>query len=193
MRLYLLRHGIAEDAAPTGRDADRELTAKGIRKLKQVFKLAAACRMSPGLIVSSPLIRARQTAKVAAECLGYRGQLAETRTLSPGGSPRSVWDEVRSHHDVEELLLVGHEPLFSELYSYFLDSPTLVVNVKKGSIGRIDLNAGQPAPRGQLRWLLVPPGSSRKEDATDESGTPGTSGSRRPSARPRAVRPRPAQ
>lgn len=193
MRLYLLRHGIAEDAAPTGRDADRELTPKGVHKLKQVFKLAKACRLSPGLIVSSPLIRARQTAKVAAECLGYRGDLIETKALSPGGTARMVWEEVRLHPDIEDLLLVGHEPLFSELYSFFLDSPTLVVNVKKGSLGRIDLNARLAAPRGELRWLLVPPGSIRKEEATGESGTPRTSGSRRPAARPRAVPPRPAQ
>ncbi len=158
MRLYLLRHAIAEDAAPTGKDADRELTPKGVKKLREVLKMAEKYRYRAGLVLTSPLLRARQTAEVAVSSRGAAGSLLETRALAPDSTPEAVWDEVRMHSDEPDVTLVGHEPLFSSLYAYLLDAPTLRVNVKKASLGRIDLDAASPAPRGVLRWLLAPEG-----------------------------------
>ena len=156
MQVYLLRHGIAEDHQPGKSDAQRELTSKGIKRLKDVLKQAAAYEVAPSLIISSPLVRARQTAEIAASELGYKETILETKALVPESSPEGVWDEIRLHRDAREVMLVGHEPLFSSVYAYLLTSPALDVHVRKGSIGHIEVDANSPRPRGILRWILVP-------------------------------------
>jgi phosphohistidine phosphatase len=156
MQVYLLRHGIAEDQQAGKSDAQRQLTPKGIRKLKDVLKQASTYEVAPSLILSSPLVRARQTADVAAGELAYKESILETTSLIPEASPEQVWDELRVHRDEREVMLIGHEPLFSSLYAFLLNSPTLAVQVRKGSIGRIEIDAGSSKPRGVLRWMLVP-------------------------------------
>src|SRR5215467_10817173 len=94
MEIYILRHGIAEDQNPGG-DARRSLTDEGRRKLRRVLGCAARANVSPSLILSSPYVRARQTAELAAEALGYRGKIVETPVLVPEGSPEALWEELR--------------------------------------------------------------------------------------------------
>jgi phosphohistidine phosphatase len=156
MQVYLLRHGIAEDRQPGKSDEERRLTQKGVRKLKDILGQAKDYGVEPSLILSSPLVRARQTAEVAVSELHYKEAIVETVALKPESRPEAVWDELRVHRDESEVMLVGHEPLFSELYAYLLNSPALCVNVRKGSIGRIEVDASSPRARGILRWMLVP-------------------------------------
>lgn len=156
MQIYLLRHGIAEDTSPSGRDADRRLTPEGKKKLTAVLKNAAAAGVKPSLILSSPLIRARQTAELAAKGLGCREQILITAALEPGGDPEQAWSEIRLHRDEPQLLLAGHEPLFGRLAAYLLNAPTLEIDFKKGALLRIDCESLGPRPRGVLRWLLAP-------------------------------------
>jgi phosphohistidine phosphatase len=153
MQLYLLRHGIADPGFP---DRERALTAEGRRKLKDVLRVAKAAGVAPGLIVSSPLKRAVQTAEIAAELLGYRGKVATSSALEPDSHPSSVWDEVRQLRHVTEVVLVGHEPLFGQLFAHLLGVPSLVVDFKKGALARIDVEGFGAEPKGSLRWLLPP-------------------------------------
>ncbi|MEJ7609098.1 MAG: histidine phosphatase family protein [Bryobacteraceae bacterium] len=155
MQIYLLRHGIAEDNAPGGRDADRALTDEGRRKLREVLALAKR-DLHPGLIVTSPYLRAVQTAEIAIDAFGYREQLLRTDALIPSSDPEAVWDEIRVHQDVQQLLLVGHEPLFGRMASFLLNAPTLLIEVKKASILRIDVPEFGIKTRGVLKWMLVP-------------------------------------
>ena len=156
MELYLLRHGIAEDAAPGMRDADRALTSKGRRKLQVVLEHARDAGVAPALVLSSPLRRARETAEMAVEILGCPEPIVEIEALVPESNPERVWAEIRVHRDAPSILLAGHEPLFSALYAFLLNSPGLAVDVKKGSLGRIDVDPSSPRPRGVLRWLVTP-------------------------------------
>ena len=73
MEIYLLRHGLAEDQAPAGRDGDRRLTDEGRTKLHRVMARAHTAGVNPALILSSPLVRAMQTAEIAAQELRLRG------------------------------------------------------------------------------------------------------------------------
>src|ERR1051326_8244923 len=107
MQIYLLRHGIAEDAAPGQSDADRALTAEGREKLRRVLKRAAAAGVAPGAILSSPLRRAIETAEIAAELLGFSGKIGKTRVLAPETAPSDVWEELRSHKDQRAILLAS--------------------------------------------------------------------------------------
>lgn len=155
MQIYLLRHGIAEDAPAGMRDADRALTPDGRKKLKSVLEKAAASGMSPTLVLSSPYRRAMQTAEVAVEVLGHKEPILTTRALEPGSDAESVWDEIRVHKDQAQVLLTGHEPLFSALAAYLLNAPSLCVDFKKGALMRVDLDPVGRVPRGVLRWMLT--------------------------------------
>lgn len=156
MRVYLLRHAIAEDAAPGQPDRDRALVPEGRKKLREVLAAAKSAGVAPSLIVTSPYRRAEESAQIAAKELGYRDHLVVSDALIPGGEPADVWTELRSYQSENEVMLVGHEPLFGQLFAYLLGTPTLAVDFKKGALARIDLEQFGPAPRGVLRWFLAP-------------------------------------
>jgi phosphohistidine phosphatase len=156
MEIYILRHGIAEDAPPGQPDSERALTSDGRKKLRSVLRTAASAGVAPSLILTSPYKRALQTAQLAAEILDYKGELLRTKALEPNGSPKAVWDEIRVHKDEARILLAGHEPLFSRLMAYLLGSPNLQVDFKKGAIACIELDRFPAEPHGVLRWMLTP-------------------------------------
>lgn len=156
VELYLLRHGIAADGEAGQPDADRPLTAEGRKKLRSILRSAAAAGVSPSLIMTSPYRRAVQTAQLAAEVFGYRGDVLRTNALVPGSSPQAVWDEVRVHRDHGQILLSSHEPLMSAAAAFLLGCAALTVEFKKGSIARIDLERFGASPHGALKWLLAP-------------------------------------
>jgi len=156
MELYLLRHGIAEDSAPGGRDADRALTSEGKRKLRDLLRIAAQADLRPSLIISSPYKRARQSADVAARVLDYSGDILESNSIVPNSAPQELWEEVRVHKSVPKLLLVSHEPLLGSAAAFLLNSPALQVDFKKGALLRIDMEGFSAQPNGLLKWYLTP-------------------------------------
>lgn len=153
MQIYLLRHGIAEDARPGTPDADRALTSEGKEKLRRVLKRAA---IEPSLILSSPYKRAVETAEIAADVLSYTGKVVRIEALVPNGSPYSVWDELRARREETAVLLAGHEPLMSSIVAFLLESPALQVDMKKAALVRIDCERFGPKPGGVLKWMLTP-------------------------------------
>lgn len=151
----MLRHGIAEDHAATGRDADRRLTDEGRAKLRRVLERAHQAGVRPSLILSSPLRRALETAEIAARELGYAGKLLRTPALTPESSPQQVWDAIREHRAEAAILLAGHEPLFSATVAYLLGSAHAMVHFRKGALARIDTQSTGPTPAGVLQWMLT--------------------------------------
>lgn len=156
MELYLLRHGIAEDFAATGRDADRALTPEGKRKLRELLKVAAAADVKPSLIISSPYRRARETAAIAVKALDYNEEVLESSSIVPDAAPQDLWEEVRTHKYTSRLLLVSHEPLLSSAAAFLLNSPGLRIDMKKGALMRIDIEGFSAQPHGILKWYLTP-------------------------------------
>ena len=156
MEVYLLRHGIAEVGRPGHPDSERALTAEGKKKLREVLGVARGAGVEPTLILTSPYRRAVQTAELAAEVLGYRGDLLRTEALVPESRAETVWDELRVHKDQEQVLLAGHEPLFSMLTAFLLGCGNLQVDFKKGALVRIDFDRFGAAPSGVLKWMLTP-------------------------------------
>lgn len=155
MQLYLLRHGIAEKNSRTGEDRDRALTSDGRKKLRQVLEAAANAGVNPSLILSSPFKRTTETAKIAQQVLKYKGDITETEALVPDSTVERVWREVRAHRAEDSLMLVGHNPLFAELAGYLLGSTEIQIDVKKGSLLRIDMASLGSHPKGILRWHLT--------------------------------------
>lgn len=147
MKIYLVRHGIAEDRGQKP-DEDRALTGEGKRLTKKAMRGFAELRETPQLVVSSPLLRAWQTAVILAKVLDADRPRVET-ALAPGGDPLDVLARLR-REERESVALVGHEPDLSEL-GELLAGKTLL---KKGAIARID---GEAEPGGgRLVWLLQP-------------------------------------
>jgi len=156
MQIYLLRHGIAEDARQGHADSERALTAEGREKLRRVLKRARAAGAAPEMILSSPYRRATETAEVAAEALGYQGKVVRTPALLPEASPIDLWEEVRSRHQQSSILLASHEPLMSSMAAFLLGSPALQVDMKKAALVRVDCDRLGPQPKGVLKWMLTP-------------------------------------
>lgn len=121
-----------------------------------VVRLARKSDVRPTMMLSSPYMRARQTADIAARELDYKGHIIETEALVPHSSPENVWREIRDHADQPAILLASHEPLLSHTVAYLLNSPALRVEMKKAALVRIDVESMRVAPHGILRWMIVP-------------------------------------
>jgi phosphohistidine phosphatase len=157
MQIYILRHGKAERVAADGSDAGRELTPEGAQGVRAVLERARGVRVAPDLILASPLVRAGQTAEIAAERLSYRGKIERTGALSPSASPYDIWEELRLRKaEAGSVLLVTHQPLMGHLIAFLLDSPSLEVEVDTAALTAIREEAMGAEPRGVLEWLLTP-------------------------------------
>jgi len=156
MELYLLRHGAAEDGRPGTSDSARQLTDEGREKTASVLQAARRAGVNPSLILSSPYIRAKQTADIAAKELQYKGQVELIESLTPHGTEERVWADIRDYSEEPSVLLAGHEPLLSILAAYLLNAPSLRVDMKKSALIRIDCPTLGAVPYGVLRWMLVP-------------------------------------
>jgi phosphohistidine phosphatase len=105
------------------------------------------------LIISSPLVRAHQTAEIVAKALGAPTRLTTDDRLGPGFGPKQLASIVGGHRKARSLMLVGHEPDFSETISQVTGGSRVVV--KKGGLACVQLD--DPASlRGTLVWLIPP-------------------------------------
>ena len=155
MDIYLLRHGIAEEGDLAQHDSDRNLTPEGIEKLRQVLRLAKKAGVAPSMIVSSPYIRARQTAELAKEMLKVDHEIIETYALKPMSLPREAWDDIRALREEPSILLASHEPLMGQLLGFLLSTPGLQVEFRKSALAKVTVNSFGPSPRGVLNWFLT--------------------------------------
>ena len=154
MEIYILRHGIAEEAK--GADSERALTQDGKKKLREVLRLARELEVAPALILTSPYKRALETAELAADVLGSKEPLVTTEALVPTAAPEDVWHEIRTYKNVDDLMVVGHEPLLSSVIGFLLGDLSLQIDLKKGGLTRVTVDQFGPQPRGTLKWLLPP-------------------------------------
>jgi phosphohistidine phosphatase len=156
MLLYVLRHGIADDAKPGEPDSSRALTPEGRKKLGSVLERAKKAGVSPDVILTSPYVRAKQTARMAAQAFDREDSVIETSALVPSGSPELVWEELSEYRSQAQLMVVGHEPLLGELTSYLLDAPSLRIDMRKAALVAISLEGLRGGPRGVLQWMITP-------------------------------------
>ena len=116
MNLYFMRHGIAVDRATgaTADDRSRVLTPKGIKRIEREAAGLKRLSLSLDRILSSPLERARQTAKIVAQALQMDDRLEEFAQLAPDQSVRDLLSGLAAYSGKKQILLVGHEPLLSQ-------------------------------------------------------------------------------
>jgi phosphohistidine phosphatase len=171
MQVYLLRHGLAEEVRVGLSDADRALTPEGRQKLREVLRAALSADVEPTLVMTSPLKRAVQTAEVARDIFKYRKEILRTKALLPGAGAEQVWDEIRVHRDEAQLLLVGHDPLFTQLGAYLLGTPNLKIDFKKGALLRADFENYPAHPHGILRWYITAKLAAKRAPAVHKEPT----------------------
>jgi phosphohistidine phosphatase len=156
MEIYILRHGIAVERGTKGykNDGDRPLTKDGEDKTKQIAKALRALDLKFDLVLSSPYVRARQTAEIVAEVLDQEVTL--TDFLIPDASAVDLIGEINAEKP-QRVLLVGHEPDLSRLVSVLITGgPGAGIELKKGGICKLTsekLTFGQCAT---LNWLMIP-------------------------------------
>ena len=154
MRLFLLRHGIAETTSKSLRDFDRALTAEGRAELEQIARGLHRLKVRPDPILTSPLVRARQTAEAVAPVLG--GTLEIVEDLSAGAAFEDFQRLLRRYRGAQALMLVGHEPDFSQAAAALVGAAPGALVLKKAGLIRVDLDGAPELGRGRLRWLLTP-------------------------------------
>jgi phosphohistidine phosphatase len=153
MKLYFLRHGEADWPGWKKPDDERPLTKRGKREMREVAKFLARLKVRPDLIVTSPLPRASQTAKIAAEHL--KAKLRVDELLAPGFGMRELRTVLKRHHS-KVLMLVGHEPDFTNIISELTGAS---LKLSKGGVALLDIDP--ESEEGRLLWLF-PPKFSRK-------------------------------
>ena len=157
MELYILRHAIAVDRGTPGYedDSQRPLTPEGRKKMRRIAKGMKALGLKFDLILSSPYLRAKETAEIAAQVLQARNKLRFSDDLAVDGDVRALLKSLL--HAPKRVLLVGHEPYLSDLAQRLISSTGSVsLKFKKGGMCKLTaehLKFGQCA---ELEWLLTP-------------------------------------
>jgi phosphohistidine phosphatase len=152
LQLHLLRHADAGDPeAYKGPDAERPLSAKGKDQAKRLGSFLNDVGFAPDAVISSPKVRARQTAELAAD--RWKTGVRFDDRLAAGFSPADVDAILADAGSPAKPVLVGHDPDFSELLSTLVGAE---VTMKKGAFARIDVRGSVADGRGTLRWLISP-------------------------------------
>src|SRR5260221_1628178 len=152
--LYLIRHAIAEargDAWPD--DAKRPLSEDGIDRMRKEARGLARLDVAVDLILSSPLVRTKQTAEIVAAALDSRPPIVNIDSLAPAGIYAALVADLEKHARKHAIALVGHEPGIGELAARLIGSRH-PIEFKKGAVCRIDLDEIPPSGPGDLRWML---------------------------------------
>jgi phosphohistidine phosphatase len=158
MTLYLMRHGIAAEAGPGVDDADRALTDEGVRKTTRVAEGLRALDVRADAILSSPLRRALETARLVAEVLAPGREIELRPVLAGGVAPEVIAAGLRPPRGAHHLLVVGHQPDLGVLASHLLTgSPHLSpLPFRKAGVAAIEVDHLPPRGRGTLHWFLTP-------------------------------------
>lgn len=157
IQLYLVRHAIAEERGPEWPDDRlRPLTADGRQRMERAVKGLVELGVSVDEILTSPLVRTRQTADILGQGLRGRPRVVEFPALEPGERSKAVFTALTEYADRTSLALVGHEPGIGELAAALIGLRAPLA-FKKGAVGLIEVAMLPPSPgAGELRWFATP-------------------------------------
>lgn len=148
MKLYFLRHGIAQDIAPS--DYERKLTPEGIAKLEKSAQVVERLGLEIDYVFTSPRVRAVETAQIVANQLNLAISVRDE--LNFQFSQQNLPELLNGLDSSTNILLVGHEPTFSSVIEALTGAR---VDMKKGGLARVDITRTSPLS-GILVWLIAP-------------------------------------
>ena len=154
MRLYFLRHGQAGEREDwNGDDFDRPLTTDGVKRMEREADSIAELDLELEAIVTSPLVRARQTADIVAKRLKMRKVLVEDENLGLEFNVSRLQRVIERYPKASAIMLVGHEPSMSRTIGQLIGGAR--IDFKKGALACVDLTDASTAA-GELVWLIPP-------------------------------------
>src|SRR5688572_13844320 len=160
MNLYIIRHAIAVDEGMPGYedDSQRPLTDKGRNKMRQIAKALRHLGVEFDLILSSPYVRACETAEILADVFKMKKKIVLSDNLIPLGNPELLIGEINEKHAVDSLAIVGHEPHLSTLIGLLTsEGSKLEITLKKGGVCYLSADdLHHQDHRATLEWLLTP-------------------------------------
>lgn len=160
MRVIVFRHGIAHDRADPDcpPDAERALTDDGKKRTKKAAKGLKEVGCVPTRILTSPYVRAKETAAIAAEVLGVdASKVTITEALLPEAAPYAIFHALYAFHaSDEEILCVGHTPNVDKVLAVALTGERAPVTALKKAGAAMLLVDDLPRTKAQLAWLIPP-------------------------------------
>jgi len=158
-RLCLMRHGlaVARGNVRFSDDAQRPLMPEGKEKVREIGEGLNRIGFEVDWIVTSPLVRAFETAKIIAESLASTAPVNVCEALRPGGTPEDVLAFLAKRAKWRKALVVGHEPDLSELAARLIGAGSHGnLAFKKGGCCLINFDEFPPKSPGQLEWWMTP-------------------------------------
>lgn len=156
MDLLILRHGEAGRSSSSSGDSKRSLTDEGKQEIVDLSNGLKSLEIKIDYVLTSPLLRAKQTAEIAAKSLKYKGKIEEINALKPEGSRLEFYSVLSKLKQDSVVLVVGHEPYLSEMISEGISQSSCRIRLKKSGLARMRVISTLPKIKGDLRWLLTP-------------------------------------
>lgn len=158
MNLLIMRHA---EAAPIGgeimRDADRVLTARGENDAVLVGRSLKTLSLSPDLILTSPLERAKKTGAILSSVWKHRPEVRPTEHLGMGFRQKSLLADLKALQTLQTIIIVGHQPDMSDFIAYCIaDSKRAALAMPVASAARLTLTFNSSHLDATLHWLLTP-------------------------------------
>jgi len=154
--LYLVRHAIAAERGPKFPDDNlRPLTKEGIAKMRTAARGFADLDPEIGAVISSPLVRARQTAEILLAELDPAPVHELLEELSPGYSPADLADALGRYEKQRVVALVGHEPDLGTFAAWLIGAHK-AIPFKKGGIACFEVSEFPPDRHSTLLWAATP-------------------------------------
>jgi phosphohistidine phosphatase len=155
MILYIVRHGLAVDRTDpkSPPEAERPLTAKRVQKTRAAALGLAQLKVKPDVLISSPYVRAAQTAEIFAETLGYSvNKIKVSEALKPAANPAEIV-KVVTRLRAKEVMVFGHAPHLDSLAAHLVGS-RVFTEIKKAGVACFEL--APTTGKWNLRWLVTP-------------------------------------
>ena len=159
MKIYLMRHGVAREPGDADLEVDsqRQLTAKGRDTIASIAHALKKLGARPDLILSSPYVRAEQTAAILAKEFDFQKHQILSELLVPEGKAEEIIGAIVENFMADELFIVGHEPCLGLLASLLTASDfDLAINIRKGGVCCLLADDLRLEPHAALEWLLTP-------------------------------------
>jgi len=152
----LIRHAVAEERGDEWPDdAKRPLSEDGASRMRKAARGLDRLGVSLDVVVTSALVRARQTAELIAGAMNPRPPIVTADSLAPDGNYQEIVADLEKQAKRTRIAVVGHEPGIGEFAARLIGSRHSI-EFKKGAVCRIDVDALPPSGPGELRWLLTP-------------------------------------
>jgi phosphohistidine phosphatase len=153
--LYLIRHAVAEERGEAWPDdAKRPLSDDGATRMRKAARGLNRLGVTLDVVLTSPLVRTRQTAEIVAAAFDVRPPIVAVESLAPGGSPPALFTDLEKQARRRRIAIVGHEPGIGELAARLTGSRH-PFSFKKGAVCCIEVDALPPAGPGTMRWFMT--------------------------------------